>query len=133
MAETTAVDGLIGEQWTLGPAVAEFIPHTEDAAKVLLQVSLAGLGLDIDDLQPTRVAHALRWLHRLNSDVWAEQGWMAGLDENDDLLLLRELNVADVTADTEIHVKPALDRGLELAHLWVELLQAEPASSGAND
>lgn len=127
MAETTAVDGLIGEQWTLGPAVAEFIPHTEDRTQVLLQVSLAGLGLDVDDLQPARVAHALRWLLRLNTDVWAGQGWMVGLDENDDLLLLKELSVADASAATEGHVQAALGRGLEVAQLWVELLQSEPA------
>jgi hypothetical protein len=126
MSETTMNEQLLGQQWSMGPITADLLPHPEQAQQALLQVSLGGLGSDLDDLDPARAAQALRWLLRLNADGLVQQGCIVGLDEDEGLVLLQPVSEAQwgSPAALESVVQASLERGLELAELWVQLLLA---------
>lgn len=127
MNETSTTTALLGQRWMQGPIAAELMPHPEDERQLLLQVSLAGMGLDLDDLEPGRLAQALRWILRLNADVWAGQGFVLGLDDDDGLVLVQPVKLTDLQTTEQLDrvVQEGLSRGLEVAELWLQLLQAE--------
>lgn len=127
MNEIAVASALLGQQWSQGPMVAELVPNPEDERQLLLQVRLTGLDWDLDDLQPSRLAQALRWLLRLNADGWTGQGFVLGLGDDDALVMVQPVMLTDLQTPEQqnLVVQAGLSRGLEVAELWLQLLQAE--------
>ena len=129
MSQTEMSTDPLGTQWRSGPVQAVLLPHPQDLQRALLQVSLPELGFDLSELEPHRLAHALRWMLRLNADVLLEQGSIMALGEDDELLLLQEVRLQDVRTSDQLHAmaQAGLDRGLEMAEVWTHLLLADAA------